>query len=130
MMRHWIALLLWMALIWFLSSIPDLRSGFPTLWDLILRKLGHMIEFGVLARLAYRVRPNRAWAGTFSLFYAIADELHQHFVPGRNGAALDVLVDAAGIAISLFVITLPPRRSSRTRPVRARQNTPGFSDQA
>ena len=36
-----------------------------------------------------------------ALAYAISDELHQHFVPGRLGSPLDVLIDAAGVAVGV-----------------------------
>ena len=34
--------------------------------------------------------------------YAASDELHQHFVPGRRGAPLDVLIDAVGVAVGVL----------------------------
>lgn len=36
--------------------------------------------------------------------FAISDEIHQYFVPGRTADVLDVLVDWAGISLSLFFI--------------------------
>ena len=33
--------------------------------------------------------------------YAASDELHQHFVPGRTGAPLDVAIDAVGVALGV-----------------------------
>ena len=51
-----------------------------------------------------------AIAWTFSAVYAISDEVHQLFVPGRACMPLDVLIDAsgalAGIAIFAFSIKL------------------------
>ena len=47
-----------------------------------------------------------AWtAGTF---YAVTDEIHQLFVPGRSGKALDVCIDSAGVfaGILFFLIVL------------------------
>jgi VanZ family protein len=100
----WVLLLLWAGLIFVLSSIPDLHSGLPTIWDLIFRKIGHMLEFGILTWLAYRARPSFRWAGAFSLFYAITDEYHQTFVFGREGTVRDVIIDAIGIAIAIFLL--------------------------
>ncbi|MBI5103954.1 MAG: hypothetical protein HZB46_03005 [Solirubrobacterales bacterium] len=42
-----------MALIFFLSAQPDLSSGLGS-WDLVLRKLAHMTEYGVLFLLWWR----------------------------------------------------------------------------
>ena len=39
-----------------------------------------------------------------ALAIAIADEIHQVYVPGRNSSAADVLLDMAGIALALFLI--------------------------
>ena len=83
----------WCALIFAFSSIPDLGSGLE--YDYPLRKLAHMAEYAVLYLLARRAMGARA-ALAFSILYAASDEWHQTFVPGRRGAASDVLIDALG----------------------------------
>ena len=35
--------------------------------------------------------------------YAVTDELHQMFVPGRMGRPLDVAIDALGVACGILV---------------------------
>ena len=59
-----------------------------------------------------RSRPNcpRSRSG---VVYAVTDELHQHFVPGRRGAPLDVPIDAVGVAVG--VLRLAPARPARIR---------------
>ena len=37
----------------------------------------------------------------FSLFYAATDELHQAFVPGREGRPRDIFIDLFGILLGL-----------------------------
>jgi VanZ family protein len=39
----------------------------------------------------------------FSVIYAISDEFHQSFVPGRNADIKDVLTDSVGIILSLLI---------------------------
>ncbi len=104
---------LWMALIFTLSSVPDLRSGFQPLWDLVLRKIAHAGEFAVLAWLVFRALRKHdvsltiagAWSVVVTVVYAASDEYHQTFVPGRNGSLLDVAVDSAGgLAGALIVM--------------------------
>ncbi len=56
-----------------------------------------------------------AAAGAISLLYAISDEYHQGFVEGRDSDPLDVLVDAAGIAFAISVLSAR-RAASRRRP--------------
>jgi VanZ family protein len=93
----------WAALIFTFSSIPDLGTGLGT-WDLVLRKIAHAAEFALLGFLLVRALGNE-WAGLFAgAAYAISDEIHQHFVPGRRAALLDVVVDTAGVAVGVYVV--------------------------
>ncbi len=90
--------LLLMGLIFFLSAQPNLNTGLGT-WDLFLRKLAHMAEFGLLWLLWWRALGygHPALPAAIAILYAISDELHQHFVPGRNGSAVDILIDTVGV---------------------------------
>lgn len=36
--------------------------------------------------------------------YAVSDEVHQHFVPGRAMQARDVLIDSAGILLGIWIV--------------------------
>jgi VanZ family protein len=90
-----------MAVIFALSAQPDLGTGLGT-FDLAARKVAHMVEYGVLWLLWVRaLGPSRfVHATLITLGYAVSDEWHQTMVAGRVGSALDVLVDAAGVAIA------------------------------
>ena len=104
----WLPVVAWAGLIFALSSIPDLGTGLGG-WDLILRKLAHAAEFAILGVLLLRAL-DHAWAAFwFGVAYAVADEIHQAFVPGRVGSPLDVAIDAAGIAVGV-VLALRLRR--------------------
>lgn len=101
--------LLWMGLIFWWSSIPNLElQGELAPWDLVLRKLAHIIEYAILAILVYRSLNYRRWhlmvGGTFivSLLYAVFDEIHQYLVPTRDGKVTDVLIDTIGIILGLW----------------------------
>jgi VanZ family protein len=93
-----------MAVIFVLSAQPDLSTGLGT-WDLILRKLAHMAEYGLLWFLWLRALGPRSSlaAAAITLAYAATDEYHQTLVEGRNGAPVDVLVDAAGVAVAMLL---------------------------
>ena len=93
----WLPVIAWAGLIFALSSIPDLGTGLGT-WDLVLRKLAHAAEFAVLGFLLLRALGRGAVALAVGIAYAASDELHQHFVPGRQGSPLDVLLDSVGVA--------------------------------
>jgi len=40
--------------------------------------------------------------GIIALIVAIADEIHQAYVPGRDASVIDVLLDVIGIILVLF----------------------------
>ena len=108
-LRAWMPVLVWAAVIFAFSSIPSLSTGLG-LWDLVLRKLAHMAEYAILGALLLRAleRPLAAFAAAVA--YAATDELHQHFVRGRHASALDVGIDAAGVALGIVAIGLAARR--------------------
>lgn len=100
-----------MALIFYLSSLPNLGTDLGAI-DLVLRKLAHMTEFGLLWLLSHRAlgwKAPRA-AALFVIAYAAGDELHQSLVDGRHGTPVDVAIDAAGVAIAALLL-----RASRAR---------------
>ncbi len=109
--RAWSPVVLWMALIFFLSA----QSRLPTLpgvaADKIAKKGGHLVEYGILAGLCWRAlrltvprRPIATIAFVITVLYALSDEFHQLFVPGRTGRLTDVLVDTVGASISLLLL--------------------------
>jgi VanZ family protein len=98
----WLPVVLWAALIFTLSSIPDLGTGLGG-WDLVLRKAAHAAEFAILGFLLLRALGRDVPALAAGIAYAASDELHQAFVPGRQGSVLDVLVDAIGVAVGVYV---------------------------
>jgi VanZ family protein len=102
-----------MGAIFFFSAQPDLGTGLGV-WDTILRKAAHMAEYGLLWFLWHRAldTQNPVPAALITLAYAATDELHQSFVEGRHGTPVDVLIDAAGIAVAIAIHT---RRRARAR---------------
>ena len=83
------------------------------LLNFIFRKTGHGTGYFVLTLLGYwafrcsfglDARPALRWAILTSLLRAILDEIHQAFVPGRTGTAVDVMIDAVGIALAAWLI--------------------------
>jgi VanZ family protein len=99
--------LLLMGLIFGLSAQPNLSSGLGD-WDLVLRKLAHMTEYGLLWLLWWRALGYRrpGGAAAITLAYAATDELHQTFVTGRHGTPVDVLIDGVGVAVAATLVQL------------------------
>jgi VanZ family protein len=108
-----------MALIFYLSAQEAVGPDLPA-W---VRVVAHFGEYALLAALwVWALAPllgRRALlvAAAIAFVYALSDEYHQSFIEGRDADPLDVLVDAAGIAVavSLLAASRPAwrRRSSR-----------------
>ena len=99
-LRRWAPVVLWAAVIFAFSSIPSLGTGLGT-WDLLLRKLAHVAEYAVLGALLVRALGGSGLAFALGVAYAVSDEVHQHFVAGRRGAPVDVLIDSVGVALGI-----------------------------
>ena len=129
----WAMTLAWAALIFYLSTqtfSPDFSRGFLA-WTLhllhlrlsshtfallhaSLRKLAHLIEYGIFALLLYGRpgeksrslwRPRRAAfciLGTTA--YSLTDEFHQLLVLGRHASLLDCGFDTMGAALAMLVL--------------------------
>ena len=108
-LQRWGPAIVMMTLIFAASSLPS-RSipSWTGVADFVLKKGGHMVGYGLLALAmlrgvgkekpaAYRM----AWM--LALVYAMTDEFHQRFVPGRGATTLDVLIDGAGAALALVL---------------------------
>jgi VanZ family protein len=109
----WAPVVGWAALIFLLSATPNLRFVPDLGLDFIIRKLGHMGVFGILALLLWRAlsettawRRPWAWAFVLTVLYAASDEFHQGFVAGRHPSVTDVGIDAAGALIALVAVGL------------------------
>ncbi len=115
---YWVPVYAWAFLIFYLSSIPNLATGLPHAWDMVLRKMGHVGEYFVLTALIWRAFrsygfPSRdcfALGAAGALIYAASDEIHQLFVPLRHGCIIDVLIDAIGIILFGILISLLNRK--------------------
>jgi VanZ family protein len=115
----WLPVVVWAVLIFALSATPNLRFVSDPGLDFVIRKLGHMGVFGILALLLWRAlsgttawRRPWAWAFALTVLYAASDEFHQGFVAGRHPAATDVAIDATGALIALVAVGLIRSRRS------------------
>lgn len=101
---------------WLFPHIAEATVGFVVLF---VRKCAHLVVFAVLTLLVWRAlrqpvrRDPRPWSWSpagFALLattlYAGSDEIHQLFVPTREGRVEDVVIDAAGGALGLLALWL------------------------
>lgn len=114
--------LLWMALIFYLSSLPHLElTGRYSIYDASLRKLAHLTEFSILCFLWFQAlnsspknRQNPLLkAAAISFLYALSDEWHQSLVPSRRAELSDLIFDTLGIGLTIVVIYIRQRYPHR-----------------
>ena len=119
----WLPVLAWAGLIFAFSAQSDLRFVTDRDLDFVVRKIGHMGVFGLLALLLWRavasttsLRLPWAWGIGLAALYAATDELHQGFVAGRHPSPVDVTIDAVGALIAVaIVLAIASRREHASR---------------
>jgi VanZ family protein len=100
---RWLPSIVLMTIIFLLSSIPSQEMPSFGSWDTIVKKGGHALGYGILA-LSYwfgmKWDRKRLWlAFVLTGLYALSDEFHQSFVPGRHPSLVDALVIDTGGAL-------------------------------
>jgi VanZ family protein len=107
-LARWLAVVAWMALIFFLSAQSRLPSPDDPLINFLFKKTAHFAAFGLLAFLFWRALPRGRWvyaaSWALTLLYALSDEYHQSFVALRQPSLRDVVIDACGALAALFII--------------------------
>lgn len=105
---RWLPAVLIMVSIFIFSSQPsDELPSFD--WaDTMVKKGGHVIGYAILTWsywYAFGMQASkRGLVWLFAMLYALTDELHQFFVPGRYSSIWDVLIfDNLGAIISLWL---------------------------
>ncbi len=110
------------ALIIFLSAQSNLQP--PDIGFELSDKLMHFIEYFIFSMLwcgavirsgSGRVPVRQTWRlFVGGALFAVSDEIHQLFVPGRQADILDLVADLCGISVGFFVFFLF-RKSGRNR---------------
>lgn len=105
---------------WIFGAVTDER-----VWAIqfYIRKTGHAVGYAILAILCWRAltppprwmrtawQSRRAWlAWGIASVYAVTDELHQSFIPSRQGSVMDVVLDSFGAALGLVMVWATCRR--------------------
>lgn len=141
---YWGLLIGWMFFIFIMSNQPatisdsqslgvlnifirlgiDINGIFGELANFVVRKCAHFMEYMILGlfmfnvlRLYYSVKQVSIMTIVFIFLYACSDEIHQLFVPGREGAMRDVFIDTCGgivlIGIRLIILRIKefPRKN-------------------
>lgn len=110
---RWAPALVWMAVIYCFSAEPnsnELTRFYFGDFNFWVRKMAHASEYAILLLL---IRYGLAGEDSRSKFviafaatvaYAISDEIHQAFVPGRSAAVGDVVIDSAGALLCVLLL--------------------------
>ena len=112
--RYWLPMIGWMAVIFFLSGRSSVQVADEPLLNFIFFKTLHVIEYSILYILTLRaLRQSMHFKERVSMLvvaffivvlYAVTDEIHQLFVPTREGRFRDVIIDATGANLSWLLI--------------------------
>lgn len=122
----WGPAIIWMIIIFAFSTRHSVTVSPEYIWNFLFFKLLHLIEYAVLFTLTSRAiflsetESDNAFvyrkAFVITILYAISDEIHQLFVPSRQGAPRDVIIDAAGAGIVWYCLfTLLPKAPIKLR---------------
>jgi len=113
--KNWGLVILWAGLIFYLSHIPSLNTGWG-IWDFLFRKMAHVVEYGFLVVFLLRAwvktwnvrQPKKVllWCIFWACLYALSDEFHQSFVPGRGPSLIDVMIDSVGVVGGAFIFRM------------------------
>lgn len=136
----WFVLVIWCGVIFFLSHQTGQESGNTSelvkklfmligidvnsilggMATLIIRKGAHFTEYFILCLLTYNAlgsgksfKRRLTGALMFTVFYAVTDEIHQYFIPGRECALKDVLIDSAGGLLAGIIMYIRFKRSEK-----------------
>ena len=87
----------------------------------VIRKIAHFSIYMIFAIFTYmfieelniksksekeRLRKNIIYTCIFCIIYAIFDEIHQIYVPGRTGKVIDVIIDTLGACTGITIILI------------------------
>ena len=94
------------------TAHPELADdeAYVELFRFVVRKTAHFMEFATLSVWAAWLMALYGWrhpflfGGLFSMLYAAGDELHQIYVPGREGKITDWGIDSAGAILGAILI--------------------------
>lgn len=93
---------------------PDQQEKIVSVTGVLVRKTAHFAEYAALGFLLAGVWLSFYKSMRFTFFlsqllgtlYAVSDEIHQYFVPGRSCQISDMLLDSLGVAAGIGFLLL------------------------
>ena len=111
--KYWLPPIAWMGMIFLFSSQAKVQVSDVYVLQFTFFKSLHMIEYGILSALLYRAFKNTGnrplWQNLYLAWllaasYGMTDEIHQVFVPTREGRMRDIVIDSIGAGLILFLL--------------------------
>ncbi|MFN2147300.1 MAG: VanZ family protein [Anaerolineales bacterium] len=119
LLLRWLPALILMAAIFFFSSLPASSLPYFGIWDVLVKKGGHMTGYAMLGTAYFFALPGSLRTGyrfvlalLMAFLFSLSDEFHQSFVQGRTSTLVDVGIDMVGTVIALAISS---RYSSNSR---------------
>jgi hypothetical protein len=101
-----------MTFIFFLSSGQTTAITGTTVERFIILKSFHLIEYAILF-ICFKIAGfSSTQSLLFSYIYALSDELHQSFVPGRSPHFSDTLIDFTGSLLAYIITSLTGKKNN------------------
>ena len=99
------------------------KAEYVDLIHTLIRKVAHITEYAILGFSicfflnTFPLKRNYFFVIAMSsgISYAITDEIHQIFVPGRSGSFVDVMIDSLGCLIGTLFFLLIRKQMRRKR---------------
>lgn len=120
---YWVPAVVWMGVIFYFSSLSKPVPGVEdTSYETQLNRLFHLAEYAFLTFWFYfgwvkgRVFQSNVghkqvfYSALMSFVYALVDEAHQVFVPGRMFEVVDLFLDAGGAGFAVLCLWLLNRK--------------------
>ena len=99
----------------FRSIDKTTQNGIVEGLQFIVRKSAHFLAYAILGGLCFenlstldKLSKKKTFfiALLISVLYAISDEIHQYFVPGRASQFRDVMIDSCGALTGIIVVII------------------------
>lgn len=110
--KYWLPVVAWGLVIFLFSANPTASTSQIHWQDFIVKKTAHIVEYAIFFTLLYRAFLNSGFPKSRSSFlalaiaiaYAMSDEFHQSFTPGREPTIRDVIFDTIGACLANYTI--------------------------
>jgi len=129
--RAWLPVILWSAVI-LMASTDSFSSNESRGWlasvfgpeladalNITVRKLGHVVAYGVLGVLAWRADRRLVVAICIALIVAVTDETRQSMTLLRTGSPWDVLLDVTAAWLGIMLLIRAGMRWPKLQPPRS-----------